>query len=160
MMRVDLTATPALCVSPYLRSLTQIKGSNTMSKKVTETQDQLAVAERWAALLRSKYRGGHAAKRIARDFKIETRTAKSWLTGEVSPRLDNFMAAAKVFGIYAVLGVLFPDTEEFQKQKLRDDLSALRSQLDHLSNKLGELDHEAFEKTEAKNMPRRRPPDR
>ncbi|HCS23667.1 MAG TPA: hypothetical protein DIW20_07960, partial [Rhodospirillaceae bacterium] len=93
------------------------------------------------------------------------RTAKSWLTGEVTPQLASFIVAARLFGITAVLGVLFPDTEEFEKSKLRDDLSALRSQLDALSEKLdmtklGELDHEAAEKPEAKNLPRRRPPDR
>jgi Mg2+ and Co2+ transporter CorA len=112
------------------------------------------VAARWAAFLHTQYGTRHAAKRISRDFDIENRTAKSWLTGEVTPQLDSFMAAARLFGIAAVLGVLFPDTEEFQQQKLKDDLSLLRSQLDRLSHKLGALaDDEIPEKNRPRSLP-------
>ncbi|MDP2207041.1 MAG: hypothetical protein Q8K65_12135 [Alphaproteobacteria bacterium] len=124
-----------------------------------------AVAARWGAFLRGQYGTRHATKRIMRDFNVETRTAKSWLTGDVTPQLSSFMVAARLFGITAVLGVLFPETEEFEKSTLRDDLFALRSQLDALSEKLdmtklGELDHDAAKKPEEKNLSRRRPPDR
>lgn len=146
-----------------------------MSKKGRGLQAE--VAGRWAALLREHYGMRHATKRIMRDFNVETRTAKSWLSGEVTPQLSSFVTAARLFGITAVLGVLFPDTDEFEKSKLRDDLAALRSQLALLSDKLrmydmldgtcnmpklGELDHDDHNTIGPhgpKPAPRRRPPD-
>lgn len=124
-------------------SFAQKKGSIAMSKKGNELQEtRKDVAERWAAFLHDKYGQRHAAKSIARAFGCEIRTAKSWLSGEASPQLGAFLRAAQLFGVTAVLGVLFPDTEEYQQSKLQDDLRALRARLDDLSGQLGEIQND------------------
>ncbi|MBL8713225.1 MAG: hypothetical protein JNM12_10015 [Alphaproteobacteria bacterium] len=95
-----------------------------------------AIGDRWSALLRSRYPERNAAKSIARDFDCETRTAKAWLAGQ-RPQLDGFSRAAQLFGISAVIGVLWPDSEEHHRSKLHDDLQELRSRLDRMSRELG-----------------------
>jgi len=113
-----------------------------MTKKANNftTVSRETLGQRWAALLRRHY-PVHATKNIARDFKCEISTAKAWLSGQ-APQLQNFIRAAEIIGMAAVLGVLFPDTEIHQKLKLHDDLRELRSRLDRLSLELRGLDHD------------------
>ncbi len=133
-------------------SYTQARRRNTMSKTCNRLPEvsRETVARRWRALLRGHY-ARNAAKSIMRDFGCEERTANSWLQGETSPQLRNFLRAAELFGISAVIGVLWPDTTEHHRSKLHDDLLELRSRLDVLSRELGGSHHGETEKDRGGN---------
>ena len=125
-------------VSPVAFPSMQFEGLNAMTKTDGKFHrvSRETVAHRWRDFLRDHY-PRNAAKSVMRDFDCEQSTANSWLQGRQRPQLDNFIRAAELFGISAVLGVLWPNTEEHHRSKLHDDLRELRSRLDGLSRVLG-----------------------
>jgi hypothetical protein len=127
---------------PVAYTFTQTGRRNAMAEKDNQLQvSREAAGARWAALLRAKYGTRQAAKCIARDFSCETRTAKAWLAGQ-SPQLRHFLRAAQLFGISAVVGVLWPESHDYHRSKIHDDLLELRSRLDLLSRELGGSHHD------------------
>ncbi|WP_428247244.1 hypothetical protein [Ferrovibrio sp.] len=76
--------------------------------QVTGAFPEPEIGPRWAAALRRRYPGAHQAKRIARDFDCETRTAEAWLGGQ-APYAKYLMRGWRLHGAALVGEVLAPD---------------------------------------------------
>ncbi len=93
---------------------------------------------RWAAALREKYMNGCLAKRIARDFNVETRTANSWLQGN-APYAKHLCRAGQLFGPAFVLKVISPDSLLAEVAEADQAIMYLRRGLDELEVRLERL---------------------
>lgn len=93
---------------------------------------------RWADALRKKYAGNSAAKRIARDFGIEPRTAAAWMQGG-APYVRHLCRAAELFGAAFVLKVISPDSLLAEVAEADQAIMYLRRGLDELEVRLERL---------------------
>ncbi len=96
---------------------------------------------RWADALRKKYAGNSAAKRIARDFGIEPRTAAAWMQGG-APYVRHLCRAAELFGVAFVIGVVAPNSIFADVADVDQALASLRRQIDDLGERIRRLDED------------------
>ena len=145
-MRIDLCgvqpASPSCVTQPQCATT---KGK-TMSKHGNGFHENAGpcngdYGQRWAGFLRQRYTGTCAAKRIARDFECEPRTATAWLGGQ-PPHIRHLARAGQVFGPVAIAAVLFPDTTYFLSADMHDAIGVLQARIDDIKNKLGALDED------------------
>lgn len=83
----------------------------------------LSIGDRWAAALRRRYIFC-AAKRIAADFGVEVRTAKSWLGGQ-APNAIYYSRAWRLHGLDFIVEALAPDPR-FDRQNLDAEFEECR----------------------------------
>lgn len=96
---------------------------------------------RWAEALRKKYAGNCAAKRIARDFGVEPRTASAWMQGG-APYVRHLCRAAEMFGVAFVVRVIAPNSVFADVADVDQALEALRRQIDDLGERIRRLEEE------------------
>ena len=96
------------------------------------------VGLRWARELRRQYGGTSAAKRIARDFGVEVRTAAAWMQGGV-PFVRHLCRAADLCGAAFVLRVLSPDSELAGCADVDQAIDVLRRRVDDLNRRIARL---------------------
>lgn len=96
---------------------------------------------RWAEALRKKYAGNCAAKRIARDFGVEPRTASAWMQGG-APYVRHLCRAAEMFGVAFVVRVIAPNSVFADVADVDQALGALRRQIDDLGERIRRLEEE------------------
>lgn len=120
--------------APFLRFCWMERG-----KEMSNKDNKSRVGERWAAALKKRYGDAHTAKKIAKDFDIEPRTAKSWLGGQ-APYAGQIEKAGEKFGLKFLIEVLNPgipvyDGKDFEKafeevkekiEWIQDQVSVLR----------------------------------
>jgi|GEM_PF-2891697 len=92
-----------------------------------------ALGTRWGDWLCRTYSGGHAVKRIARNFAVSQPTAKAWLNGQ-APYAKHLVRALRLHGAVVLAEVLAPDTALARLA----DVDRLAADLDHRIAKLGE----------------------
>lgn len=96
------------------------------------------IGQRWAAALRRRYPGGFAAKRIARAFDVDARTAESWLAGQ-APFAKYLLRAWRLHGGAMVAEVLAPDDGEAKAALNEAALIGIEHQLGKLGDELARL---------------------
>jgi hypothetical protein len=100
----------------------------------TMTAVALAVGQRTAAWLRQQYPNAHA-KRIARDFNVDERTAKSWLAGK-PPSTDYWHSCVARWGKGFVAFVYAPYFDWAEQARLEVEIETIQSRLDELREKV------------------------
>lgn len=96
---------------------------------------------RWADALRKKYAGNCAAKRIARDFGVEPRTASAWMQGG-APYVRHLCRAAELFGVAFVISIVAPDSIFADLADVDQAVGTLRRQIDDLGERLRRLEED------------------
>ncbi len=91
-----------------------------------------ALGSRWGDWLRRTYTGGHAVKRIARDFSVSQPTAKVWLAGQ-APYARHIVRALRLHGAVVLAEVLAPGSG----LACLADVDRLAADLDQRIAKLG-----------------------
>ncbi len=124
--------TSALCETEFPSACTELQSGGGKTMSATD------VGLRWARELRRQYGGTAAAKRIARDFGVEVRTAAAWMQGGV-PFVRHLCRAADLFGAAFVLRVLSPDSELAGCADVDQAIDVLRRRVDDLNRRIARL---------------------
>ncbi len=93
-----------------------------------EDDESAIVGARWAGVLHELYRGRDTAKRIARDFAVEPRTAKAWLGGQ-APFAKYLVRLGRLYGPSLVLQILAADPHAHAPARVLSALDEIEHRL-------------------------------
>ncbi|MBQ8347395.1 MAG: hypothetical protein IJY17_07335 [Alphaproteobacteria bacterium] len=100
---------------------------------MTKNDRTVQLGRRWAAALIKRY--GRCAKKIAKDFDVEVRTARSWLNEEKTPFAVNFMRAWEIHGVGFINETLNPN-RNISNTEIQAELTEVRRKLERLSDEI------------------------
>lgn len=90
--------------------------------------ESITIGARWSAVLQELYRGRYTAKRIARDFAVEPRTARAWLAGQ-APYAKYLVRLGRLWGASLVLQILAADAHAHPEARVRSALDEIDHRL-------------------------------
>ncbi len=117
---------------PIRLEVWRMREGETMRATTEQLPDAVAFGQAWAAALRRRYPVGRsAAKHVARDFRVELRTAEGWLAGQ-GPQARALLRAFVLFGPAMLLELAAVEPTPAAEEAIAAQVRELQAQLDQL----------------------------